>query len=53
MDDHDSETCDICTDGRAHKTAYTKARIEYQRNIPEGFNVNTVDMQKVILLPKL
>ena len=49
IDDHDADTCD----GHEHKIAYTKARIEYQKEIPNGFNVYAVDMHRVILLPKL
>ena len=51
--DHDADTCEECIDGHEHKIAYTKARIEYQKEIPNGFNVYAVDMQRVILLPKL
>ena len=52
-DDHDADTCEECIDGHEHKIAYTKARIEYHKEIPNGFNVYAVDMQRVILLPKL
>ena len=52
-DDHDVDTCGECTDGSDHKVAYTKARIEYQKELPNDFHVYAVDMQRVILLPKL
>lgn len=51
--DHDADTCQECINGNKHKIAYTKARIEYQKEIPAGFNVYAADMQKVIILPKL
>ena len=35
-DDHDADTCEECIKGHEHKTAYTKARIEYQE-IPNSF----------------
>ncbi|XP_061737270.1 uncharacterized protein LOC133539160 isoform X2 [Nerophis ophidion] len=42
MDDHDSQACKVCIDGRARERAYKTALIEYQKEIPPEFTVYTV-----------
>ena len=52
---HKAEQCDICIHFMKHKTKFDEARMEYQkaRDITPGESIFAVDMQRVILLPKL
>jgi len=50
---HDETSCDQCLAGRNHLERARKSRHEYQKELPDGVSVYAVDMQRVILLPKL
>ncbi|ESP02099.1 hypothetical protein LOTGIDRAFT_157248 [Lottia gigantea] len=58
-EDHDEDNCGLCAESEGHKAKYTKARRQYQDDIESSSTDNSkrslfaVDMQKVILLPKL
>ena len=55
--EHEKETCDECTASQAHLDRAGVARRKYQADksgpLPENCVIFAVDMQKVILLPKL
>ena len=50
--DHD-EACEKCLSGKDHLERARKSRHEYQKVAPDGVSVYAVDMQRVIMLPKL
>ena len=49
---HDAETCSTCNDSAVHAEKTRKAREAYQKDM-ESENCFSVDMQKVMLIPKL
>lgn len=53
----ESEECEQCQSFENHKQAYTTIRADYERDktteIPDNTIIYTVDMQQVILLPKM
>ena len=54
--EHDRSTCQTCQDAEQHVKKYTAARREYQQDANfnlAGQTIFAVDMQKIILLPKL
>ena len=50
---HDPSICVICINHFKHKEKYDQARIEYQKPKEPHIPHFTVDMQKVLVLPKL
>ena len=54
--EHKFEECEICSNFEKHKTRFIEARKEYQKArdiLTTGESIFAVDMQRVILLPKL
>ena len=50
---HDKNNCELCQVFHQHQQKYRKARIEYQKPVPDNVVCYAADMQKVIVLPKL
>lgn len=53
---HDCFNCEICKNYDKHVNRYTVARIKYQQdrdNMPANQYIYTVDMQKILILPKM
>ena len=53
LENHDERECEICTVTEEHKRRASQARSEYNKPLMEDVASFSVDMQKIILLPKL
>ena len=52
-ENHDPASCDSCRNANEHIQLANRARTEYNKPTEEGVASFSVDMQKIILLPKL
>ena len=53
IENHDANECEKCILAKSHLETAKKPRHEYQKELQDNVSAYAVDMQKVIILPKL